>query len=446
MKQMTRPPGPTPAEVRSRLAEMRNDSPRFFASLAGTYGDITYWRVGSQDCFLLNDPEYVQDVLVTSHRKFLKGMGVAMLRQIFGQGLVTTEGDVHRRDRRMSNPFFHHDHVTNYASSISRYAVEARDRWEDGKVIDVDKEMMALTLRVVCKVLFDTDIEDERLFEFGRAWTSSFIVFYAPYRAPLEQVPRPEGEQFREAIATMDRTIEWLIEDHRATGDRHDFMSMLLQHRDEQGNALTVEQIRDHTITILGSGHDTTSNGLTWTLHLLSQNPDVRARLQEEVDTVLQGRAPTAADVPRLRFTEMVIKEGWRVIPPIWVVERRSIEEHEIGGYEIPVGSLLTMSQYVMSRNERYYPDPLRFDPLRWTPRAERSRPKWSYFPFGGGPRVCLGESFALMESILVLAGLTQRWELDLVPGHPVDMQAAISVRPRYGMKMTARRRQPAAA
>jgi cytochrome P450 len=439
----TMPPGPSRAELRSRVKEMREAYFLVHNEMIERYGDVVHWRVGLQDHFLINHPDDIQDVLVVNHRKFEQGHGHKDLRQIFGQGLTTAEGEVHRRDRKLMNPFFRHEHIaTSFADTMTRYAVEAMERWHDGDVIEVHHEMMELTLRIVAKSLFDTDFQSAELSEFGSALARAWRVWQTPIDAPLQGLDTRDGRDFTDAIGTMHRMIHGIIDEHRQAGaGRGDILSWLMEVRDEDGNPMSDEWLRDQTMTLLASGHETTANGLTWTLYLIFENPDALAKMRAELDQVLGGRPATAGDIPRLTYTQQVLKEGWRMYPPIWGTERRALVDHELGGYRIPAGSLVRFSQFAVSRDPRWYPEPLKFDPDRFTPAGEASRPRWSYFPFGGGPRVCIGEHFARIESMIVLSSIVQDFDLELVPGHPIDFFASISTRPKYGIRMTANRR-----
>jgi cytochrome P450 len=265
-----------------------------------------------------------------------------------------------------------------------------------------------------------------------------------PFAQLLERLPLPAMKRFRQARARLDETIYRIIAARRASReDRGDLLSMLMAARDEEGDGtgMTDEQLRDEAMTIFLAGHETTANALTWTWYLLSQHPEIEKRLHAELDAVLSGRLPTAEDYARLRYTEMVLAEALRLYPPAWIIGRRALTDYRINGYHVPARAILLMSPYVMHHNAAYFPEPFQFDPERWTPAARETRPKFSYFPFGGGPRLCIGEHFAWMEGVLVLATLAQQWRLRLVPGHPIELQPLVTLRPKYGMKMILERR-----
>jgi len=323
-----------------------------------------------------------------------------------------------------------------------RYAGRAAERWKAGETIDVHKEMVALTLAIVGTTLFDADVEEEAD-EIGKALTEALELFQrllmVPYGEFLEKLPIPSTLRFRSARRRLDATIARLIAERRRNPrDRKDLLTLLLLAQDTEGDGggMTDTQLRDEAMTIFLAGHETTANAMAWTWHLLSQNPEAEGRLHEELDRVLEGRAPGVADLPRLRYTEMVLSESMRLFPPAWILGRRAIVDHELGGYRIPAGSIVLLSQWITHRDARYFPDPLRFDPQRFTAEAQAARPRFSYFPFGGGPRVCIGEGFAWMEGVLVLATIARRWRFLPVDGIPVTPAAMITLRPKSGLPM----------
>ena len=443
----TRPPGPKRQLLGGNFLAFRRNALDFLQRAAHEYGDIVYFRMGPQEVFFLNHPDYVRDVLVTHHQNFIKGRALQRAKRLLGLGLLTSEGEFHRRQRRLAQPAFHRQRVASYASVMTDYGARTRERWQDGETLDISHEMMRLTLAIVGKTLFDADVEEEAQ-EIGQALTdvmNLFDVLLLPFSEYLDKLPLPQTRRFHKARERLDATIYRMIEERRRSRqDRGDLLSMLLIAQDEEGNTgrMTDEQVRDEALTIFLAGHETTSNALTWTWYLLSQHADVEAKLHEEIDAVLGSRLPTTDDVPRLRYTEMVLAESMRLYPPAWALGRLAINDYEVGGYRLPARSLILLSQYVAHRDPRYFPDPTRFDPERWTPEARESRPQYSYFPFGGGPRRCIGEGFAWMEGILLIATLAQHWRLRLVPDHPVKLNPVITLRPKHGMRMSVVRRQ----
>jgi cytochrome P450 len=440
------PPGPRPLFPTTNLFAFRRDRCGFLTRLARQYGDLVYFELGPQRIFLLNHPDYIRDVLVTHNKNFGKSEGSQRSKRLLGEGLATSEGEVHRRQRRLSQPAFHRQQIAGYAATMVEYAARMRDGWREGETREMSREMMRLTLAIACKTFFDAEVESEAD-EIGDAFSKALSLFnflILPYSRLLEKLPLPVVRRFQKARERLDATIYRMIDERRRDGrDRRDLLSMLIRARDEEGDGsgMTDQQLRDEIMTIFFAGHETTANALTWTWYLLSQNPAVEARLHREVDEVLNGRLPSAEGYPNLSYTEMVFAESMRLYPPAWALGRRALNDYQIDGYFIPAGSNLMMSQYLMHRNEKYFADPQTFDPERWRPEARESRPKFSYFPFGGGPRVCIGEHFAWMEGVLVIATMAQRWKMRLVEGHPVEPHAIVTLRPKYGMKMLVERR-----
>ncbi|HEX8493764.1 MAG TPA: cytochrome P450 [Pyrinomonadaceae bacterium] len=440
------PPGPKRKLLGGNFLAFRRDPLSYLQSLAREHGDIVFFRMGPQDVFFLNHPDYVKDVLVTHNQKFKKGRALQKSKRLLGEGLLTSEGDFHRRQRRLAQPAFHRQRVASYAALMTDYAAQTSERWQDGETRDISEEMMRLTLAIVGRTLFDADVERDAR-DVGEALTvimDLFNMMLMPFSELLDKLPLPQKRRFQKAREQLDAIIFRLIEERRRSGEDHgDLLSMLLlaQDEEERSGGMTDEQVRDEAMTIFLAGHETTANALVWTWYLLSQNPEVEARLHEELDTVLAGRLPEFSDVAQLRYTEMVLAESMRLYPPAWAIGRLTLDDYEVGGYRLPTGSLVLLSQYVMHRDARYFNEPERFDPLRWLPEAKEARPQYSYFPFGGGPRRCIGEGFAWMEGILLIAALAQRWRLRLVPDHPVKTQPVITLRPRHGMLMTLEKR-----
>jgi cytochrome P450 len=419
----------------------------FFQNLAAQFGDLSYFRLGPQEAFFLNHPDYIKDVLVTNHHGFHKGLALQRAKRLLGEGLLTSEDEVHRRQRRLAQPAFHRSRIASYARVMTAYGSQTCARWRDGDTLDMSAEMMQLTLGIVGKTLFDADVVSDAQ-EVGEAMTVVMDLFNTitiPFFELIQKLPLPQLRRFDTAKARLDAIIYRLIEQRRLAGeDRGDLLSMLLLAQDTEvdGGGMTDEQLRDELMTIFLAGHETTANALTWTWYLLSQNPEAEARLHEEIDRVLEERLPDFDDVAELKYTEMVLAESMRLYPPAWALGRLAMEDFEIGGYFVPRKSLVLMSQFVMHRDPRYFADPLKFDPDRWTTEARESRPQFSYFPFGGGPRRCIGEGFAWMEGILLIATIARQWQMRLVPNHPVVLKPVITLRPKHGMRMTVIRRQ----
>jgi cytochrome P450 len=444
---LLQPPGPKRKFLGANFLSFRRDPLTFLQDAAREHGDIVYFKMGPQEVYFLNHPDHVKDVLVTHHQNFIKGRALQRSKRLLGEGLLTSEGDFHRRQKRLAQPAFHKQRVAAYGRMMTDYASRVSLRWQDGQTLDIAHEMMSLTLSIVGKTLFDADVEAEAE-EIGEALTAVMELFNAmllPFSELLEKLPLPQKRRFQKAKDRLDTTIYRLINERRHSGEDHgDLLSMLLLAQDEEGDGgqMTDEQVRDEALTIFLAGHETTANALTWTWYLLSQNPSVEAKLHAELDAVLEeGRAPTFEDVPKLRYTEMVLAESMRLYPPAWAIGRLALKNYEVGGYTVPANSLVLLSQYVMHRDERYFPQAARFDPERWTAEAREARPTYSYFPFGGGPRRCIGEGFAWMEGILLIATLARKWRMSFVTGHPVEPRPVITLRPKHGMRMTLEKR-----
>jgi cytochrome P450 len=446
MSASLRPPGPHPRFPVISFFAYRRNMIEFLERAAREHGDIVYFKMGPQEAYFLNHPDYIKDVLVTRQQNFIKGRALQRSKRLLGEGLLTSEGGFHTRQRRLAQPAFHRGRVASYADVMAEYAARTASGWRDGEQLDISQEMMRLTLAIVAKTLFDADVEEEAQ-EIGEALSTIFGLFNAmlfPFSELLEKLPLPQNKRFQKAKRRLDETIYRIIDERRRTGSDHgDLLSMLLLSQDEEGTGgMTDEQVRDEVLTLFLAGHETTANALTWTWYLLSQHEDVEARLHAEIDGVLDGRErPTFDDVERLSYTEMVLAESMRLYPPAWALGRLATKETEIGGYKIAPGALVLMSQYVMHRDARFYSAPERFDPERWTAQARESRPQFAYFPFGAGARRCIGESFAWMEGALLIATLARRWRMRHVPQHPVELQPLITLRPKHGMLMTVHKR-----
>jgi len=440
------PPGSVSRYPGQFVVEIARNPLAMMVAMQAEHGDIAHWRIGPQDIYLFSHPDLIRDVLVTNQKNFHKSRGLERARRLLGNGLLTSEGDFHLRQRRLAQPAFHRQRIASYAGTMVDYAERAEARWSDGDLVDMHTEMMRLTLGIVARTLFDADVDNEAA-EIGAALTVAFESFnlaMLPFTELLEKIPFKAVRRFNAARDTLDRTIYRMIEERRKSGeDRGDLLSMLLLATDTEGDGTGMNdlQLRDEALTIFLAGHETTANALTWTWYLISQNPHVEEKLHAEVDRVPADRSPTYEDLPSLSYTRMVFAESMRLYPPAWAIGRRALEPFEARGYTIPRRAVVLMSQYIVHRLDAYFPDPERFDPERWTPEAQALRPKFSYFPFGGGARVCIGEQFAWMEGILLLAALSRKWRMRLEPGHPVEVQPLITLRPKHGMRMTIHKR-----
>ncbi len=434
-------PGPKGHLLVGMLPEFRKDPAGFLEKMARQYGDVVYIPLGRQHIYCISHPDAIRHVLVTHQNKFKKSRMLERARVLLGDGLLTSEGQHHRRQRRLVQPAFHRDRLAGYGAVMVDRAALVRDQWQSGQPFDVLQEMMRLTLAIVAKTLFSTEVDSEAD-EIGVALTEVFSLFeiiLMPFSELLEKLPLPAVRRFKRARQRLDATIYRLIAERRASGnDAGDLLSMLLLAQDEEGSGgMTDEQVRDEALTLFLAGHETTADALTWTWYLLSQNPQAEAAFHAELDRVLEGRLPSFEDLPQLRYTESVFAEALRLYPPAWGIGRRALEDYPIGDFVIPERSVVLMSPYVVHRDARWFSDPLTFRPERW-PVEDPSRPKFAYFPFGGGARVCIGERFAWMEGTLLLAAIGQRWRLRLEPGHRVETHARITLRPKHGMRMIA--------
>ena len=419
-------PGPSSWMPGRHFLKFRRDPLTFFTSLARTYGDVARFTFGSQPVYLVSHPDLIEDVLVTSAKKFMKGIALQRAKRLLGEGLLTSEGQMHLRQRRTIQPLFHRQQVQRFAETMVEHAVRWRDSVADGATIDVTAEMGGLTLAIVGETLFSSNVQSDaqEVREALSDAVQSFAYAVLPGIELIEKLPVGPFVKVRKARARLDRVILRVIADKRSAIDNpgglppqpsnHDLITMLMAARDPENPSepgMSDQQIRDEAMTIFLAGHETTANAMAWTWHLLGQAPDVEARLHAEIDRL--SRVPTVEDVPKLEYTRAVIAESMRLYPPAWTMGRRAIEAHTIGGYAIEKDALVLASQWVVHRDPRWWDDADAFRPERWL--TDSRRPKYAYFPFGGGNRVCIGESFAWTEAILLLATIAQRWRFTAV-------------------------------
>jgi cytochrome P450 len=462
------PPGPTHKTPGKLLRQFIHDPINTLSNIAREYGDMSYFKLGREHVYLINNPDYIEKVLIYDHRNFKKGKRLQTAKAVLGEGLVTSEGEFHNRQRRLIQPIFHPKQIMTYSNTMTDYATLMRDRWKDGDTVDVSEEMMRLTLGIICKSVLNYDIESEAR-QVGKALTT--IRKYSkrlqsPIGHVLDKIPvLPAVKGAREAKKELDSLIYQMIADRRKqehdyNNDKshdEDLLSRLMQAQglDSPNNILASsnnnkekmsdKQIRDEVMTIFIAGHETTANALTWTFYLLSQNRDIEKKLHNEIKSVLGdsssgdnvgSRIPSADDIPKLQYTEKVLRESMRLYPPVWTIGRHVENDYPVGEYIIPAGSSILMSQYVMHHNPMYYERPEQFNPDRWTEEFKTHLPRFSYFPFGGGIRGCIGEPFAWIEGVLIIASIAQKWTMRLVPSQRIKLDPAITLRPRYGMKM----------
>ena len=442
------PPGPRrmfPGQL--LLALRRRGLIGVMQDLARAHGDIALMSVPGEEMVLLNHPDLVRDMLVTHQKMFKKGRGLERTEMLLGRGLLTSEGDYHLRQRRLVAPAFHRQRIAGYGDVMANFAERHAQAWTDGETRDMATDMMRLTLAIAGKTLFDADVEAEAA-EIGDALTdvmAAWGVALLPLGNLFMKLPIPAARRFKKAKARLDATIYRMIADRRASGRDHgDLLSMLMAATDTEGDGtgMTDEQLRDECLTIFLAGHETTANALTWTWYLLSENPAAEAVMHEEVDRVLAGRTATAADLPQLPYTRMVLAESMRLYPPAYAVGRRALVPYDVGGYRLPARTVVLASQYLMHRDPRWWSDPESFKPERWREGSGEPRHKFAYYPFGAGTRVCVGEQFAWMEGTLVLAELAKQWRFRHDPTHEVALSPVITLRPAHGMRMRFERRR----
>ena len=436
-------PGPRGHPILGSLPRARRDPLTLFTQNFREYGEVVRYRFGPVVAHLVSSPEGVQHVLAENNKNYGKQTrGYAALRYVLGNGLLTSEGEHWKRQRRIAQPAFHRQRIAGFAGAMVRAAQDCADalQAQRGRDVDLHHEMMRLTLRVVGETLLGYDptadadqVGSALAFLLGVVNQRTARVFF--FARPI--LPTPENRRMRRELAALDRVVMGMIADRRARpGDRGDLLSMLMEARDaETGQAMDDRQLRDEAMTIFLAGHETTANALTFTWMLLAQNPPAMRELRAELASVLGGRVPTADDLPRLSFTRMLIQESLRLYPPAWIIARSASGPDRIGGYEIPARSIVFVCPYVVHRHPGYWEDPEGFDPHRF----EKEPPRGAYFPFGGGPRQCIGNGFATMEAELVLATMAQRVRFELPPGARLSLEPSITLRPRGGLTMTVR-------
>ena len=429
------------------------DDPLAFLTEAGRrHGDVVGFRIGPIRAVLVRHPEAIKHVLVDNNHNYDKRTrGYEVLRQFLGNGLLTSEGDFWRRQRRIAQPAFHRKRIEGFAEVMLADTQDMLGRWEHiaglGETVDVAHEMMSLTLRIVGKTLLSTDVQSRadqvgKLVTILNEWADRALDSLLPVGFPT-----PGTLRAREASRKLDRLIGEIIARRRAGEHREDLLGMLMEAKDvETGESMTDKQLRDEVTTMFLAGHETTANTLAWTFYLLSMHPEVERRVRAELDATLGGSPPRLEDLPRLPYLMQVLKESMRLYPPAWMIDRHAIADDEILGYHLRKDTLVLVSPYLAHRHPGFWPNPEGFDPERFTPANEAARPRYAYFPFGGGPRQCIGNAFAMMEAQLIVATVLQRFRPWLVPGHRVVPETLITLRPRYGLRMGLQRVAPVAA
>jgi cytochrome P450 len=445
MRISPRPPGPPQRLFTGNFREFYTDLLGFFSRCAKEYGDVTYFRLGRRPCLLVNHPELIEQILVKQNRNFKKPFPFRFTRQVLGNGLLTSEGQFWLRQRRLAAGAFHSERVNAYGSDMTDATLRMLEAWQDGQTRDIHADMMHVTLDIVARTLFGTDIT-EQSHDIGESLLLALRSFSTNFgrRLPLPSwIPTAGNRRARAAVRGLNEVVQQIVQQRRREGvPRKDLLSMMLHARDEDdGSQMTDAQLADEARTFLLAGHETTAISLSWSFYLLATHPEIQAALGEELDRVLGGRLPTAADIPELKLTERIVLEAMRLYPPAFTIGREPLEEFQLGPYTVSAGTTIFMSQWVMHRDERYYERPDEFAPDRWLPERSAGRPKMAYFPFGGGPRVCIGNTFAMLESRLVLATIAQQWTMRLVPGQEIRLSPVLTLRPRYGIRVILSRR-----
>ena len=444
------PPGPRGLPVLGSALDFRKNVIDTFMEGWRAHGDVVRFRIAHLTTYLLVHPDHVKQVIQDKHRMYPHSRLVDdKLAAGFGDSLLTTDGDEWLHQRRLTQPAFHRQRIAGFTTIMTETVRERLDQWqsrvEDGDPLELRSEMQQLTLTVLAKALFSTNLADEAK-KVGDAATVGVDYLNRQLVSPVnlpESIPLPLTRRFLKARATLSELVYRLIAERRASGEeKEDLLSMLLAARDEEtGETLSDREVHDEVLTILLAGHETVANALTWNSYILSQHPAIADRLRSEVDEVLDGRVPTSDDMPHMPYTGMVINETLRLYPTIWVVARTPKEDDEVGGYRIRAGTTVYLSPYVTHRHPDFWDDPEAVDPERFTPDRSEGRHRYAYFPFSGGPRKCIGDYFALTEMHMTIPMIAQRFRLHLVPGHPVALRPEVSLRPRNGMPMTLERR-----
>jgi cytochrome P450 len=410
--------------------------------------DIHHLSLRILDVYILNHPACIQHVLLDNHRNYSKDtFQYNLLASITGRGLLTSDGDFWLRQRRLAQPAFHRKRITAFSDIMTGATETMLERWDEirlkGDLVDVDAEMMRLTLEIVGKALFSVDlsVEAEELTQSVLA-ALDHLVFRSrnPFSLP-DPIPTPRNRKFQAALGQLNQAVEGIIQARRKPStdmnETGDLLELLMNARDaDSGESMEDAQLRDEIITLLIAGHETVASALTWTWYLLAQNPDPAARLKSELDLQLKGRMPCADDLPNLPYTQMVFDEALRLYPPAWIITRKALERDEIGGVKISPGSLIVISPYTIQRHPDFWDSPESFLPERFALDRSSDRPRFAFIPFGGGPRLCIGDSFARVEAQLVLAAAAQRYRLHLEPDTRVEAEPMVTLRPKNGLKM----------
>jgi cytochrome P450 len=432
-------PGPKGTPILGVMSEFSRDTFGFIERCRD-YGDVVRMRFLYMTAYFLYHPDDIEYVISTNAKNFIKSRNQRspLFQRLVGNGLLTSEGEVWKRQRRLAQPAFHRQRINAYADTMTDYAERMISTWQDGDVRDIHRDMMRLTLEVVVKTLFNADVSADAD-KVGRVLSRIVTPFagQATLKWILDnRLPTATHRLFNQDAREIDAIVYRIIDERRRSGqDEGDLLSMLLKAHDEDGSEMSNKQLRDEVMTIFLAGHETTALTLSWAWYLLAQNPEAERKFHTELAEVLGGRLPTMEDLARLKYTEMIAKECMRLYPPAYALGREAVEECEIGGFRVPAGAQVFMFQWSTQRDARFFAQPKEFQPERWTEEFTNSLPKYAYFPFGGGPRACIGNYFAMMEIVLLLATIGQRFRFSLVPDHPVSLMPAMSLRPKDGIR-----------
>lgn len=434
------PTGVAGLPVVGNLPEFAKNPIEFLTRLQQGYGDVVGFSLMSKKGILISDPEDIEQVLLTTGKRYGKFTLPYAVQIVLGNGLVTSEGDFWKRQRKLIAPAFHHQSIKQYANQIVAYAQDMANSWRPNDIRDIHQDMMTLTQRIIMKVLFDVDV----LNNASEASEAFNVMMHAigkemgGVEAILPKfIPTPSRKRMTEAVAYINGLIMDIIEKRQTEGNvKHDLLAMLIDARDEQGQLMSTEQLLDEIRTLYLAGHETTATTLSWTWSLLSRNPDAYARLEAEIEEVLHGRPPTAQDVQQLPYCNAVIKEALRCYPVAWITQRIALEDVEIGGYQIPKGTPIWLSPWIVHHDGRWYAEPDTFMPERWLQDKSELPRREAYIPFGGGPHICIGNGLAMLESTLILATLLQHFHISAVPTHPVEIELVGTLRPKFGLQV----------
>jgi cytochrome P450 len=440
------PPGPKGRFLLGSLVEVSRDWLGFYQRCADEFGDIVRVHLAHVPVYLVVHPRDIETVLISNAANFTKSADYRALGRVLGKGLLTSEGDFWQRQRGLIQPAFHRQNILAYAKVMTAATGRMIDSWKDEGERNLHEDMMRVTLDIVAQCLYGAEVSGDaaRVGEAMEAVTERFVINASQALLFPFDIPVFFARREWRGIRDLNKIIGGIISERRSSGQaREDLLDMLLRVRDAEGKPMSDAQLRDEVMTLFLAGHETTAIALSWACYLVAKNPDIEAKLAEELRTVLGERVPTPDDLPRLRYTEMVLKETLRLYPAVWGIGRRAIAECEVGGYRLPAGSNIFILQWRTQRDARFFPDPERFDPERWREDPVRSGkvPRFAYFPFGGGPRVCVGAAFAMMEATLLLAMIQQKYHLELVANHPIELFASVTLRPKYGIRVIAKQR-----